>query len=203
MPPASPRRVRELTEEEVADLRSELRSLLDETDWEIRTLNEALGFDTKSSALRNIMNDKTGKVSTTRVRYDALKKIRDENLPPGVVLVSENQPRSQKRNRKTPANSVREGRRGRPSTRKEAAPPEEDTAVRASRITLPRSSSGLVFKMGDTEFTATEIEDGTWAVTLKTHCTSLQMAALAEQALADGLKLPLTEDDAFDLISAE
>ncbi|MES2460220.1 MAG: hypothetical protein V4671_06535 [Armatimonadota bacterium] len=205
MPPL-PTRVRELTDEQVADLRENLRFLLNEGDWSVRDLNEALGFDIKSNALRNILNDKTGKASTTRVRYEALKRIREEDLAPGVVLVEGQQPRSRQRQRSTAETTRGSGagtRRGRHSRNEITLEPMSSVSVSVGGQAIADASSALVFKMGGTEFSATQQEGGDWQVILKTTCSAAQMVALAEQVMADGLNLSLSRLNTVDLISAE
>ncbi len=205
MPPL-PTRVRELTDEQVVDLRENLRFLLKEGGWSVRDLNEALGFDLKSNALRNILNDKTGKASTTRVRYEALKRIRDEELEPGVVLVDDEQPRSRQRQRgkpeplRGPATGARRARRSRNEVTLE---PVDPVSVTLGGQAIAGASSALVFKMGGTEFSATQQEGGDWQVVLKTACSATQMVALAELVMADGLNLSLARFSTTDLISAE
>lgn len=205
MPP-QPTRVRELTDEQVADLRENLRFLLKEGGWSVRDLNQALGFDTKSNALRNILNDKTGKASTTRVRYEALKRIREEQLEPGIVLVEDDQPRSRQRQRNKP--EVSRGaatgtRRGRHARNEVTLEPADSVSITVGGMAISDASSALVFKMGGTEFSATQQEGGDWKVILKTSCSATQMVALAEQVMADGLNLSLARLNTIDLISAE
>jgi hypothetical protein len=205
MPPL-PTRVRELTDDQVVDLRENLRFLLKEGGWSVRDLNQALGFDIKSNALRNILNDKTGKASTTRIRYEALKRIRQEELAPGVVLVEDEQPRSRQRQRNKP--EVLRGaavgtRRGRHSRNEVTLEPVEAVSVTVGGQSVAEASSALVFKMGGTEFSATQQEGGEWQVVLKTSCSATQMVALAEQVMADGLNLSLARFNTVDLVSAE
>jgi hypothetical protein len=160
----------------------------------------------KSNALRNILNDKTGKASTTRVRYEALKRIREEGLAPGVILVEEEQPRSRQRQRskadvgRGPASGARRGRYSRNEVTLE---PSDIVSVTVGGQAIAAASSALVFKMGGTEFSATQQEGGDWQVTLKTSCSAAQMVALAEQVMADGLNLSLARLNTVDLISAE
>ncbi|MBC8102136.1 MAG: hypothetical protein H7Z41_06060, partial [Cytophagales bacterium] len=68
---------------------------------------------------------------------------------------------------------------------------------------IPDTSSALVFKMGGTEFSATQQDDGAWQVVLKSTCTAAQMVALAEQVMAEGLNLSLSRFTSADLTSAE
>ncbi|MBC8103455.1 MAG: hypothetical protein H7Z41_12830 [Cytophagales bacterium] len=210
MPP-TPTRVRELSDEQVTDLREDLRFLTKEQGWSVRDLNQALGFDLKSNALRNILNDKTGKASTTRVRYDALKRIREEQLEPGVTLVEGEQPRSRQRQRNEPAapsargtnTGNRRGRRARSEAAEVTLEPIELPGSLVAGLAIPDTSSALVFKMGGTEFSATQQDDGAWQVVLKSTCTAAQMVALAEQVMAEGLNLSLSRFTSADLTSAE
>lgn len=205
MPPL-PTRVRELTDEQVTDLRENLRFLLKEGGWSVRDLNTALGFDIKSNALRNILNDKTGKASTTRIRYEALKQIRAEQLEPGVVLVEDEQPRSRQRQRNKPEilrGTTLGARRGRSSRNEVNLEPIDAVAVTVGGMAIAEASSALIFKMGGTEFSATQQEGGDWQVVLKTSCSASQMVALAEQVMAEGLNLSLARFNTVDLISAE
>lgn len=206
MPPL-PTRVRELTDEQVVDLRENLRFLLKEGGWSVRELNEALGFDLKSNALRNILNDKTGKASTTRVRYEALKRIRTEEIEPGIVLVESAQRRSRQRQRGKPevprgaATGVRRARSARSEVTLE--PIMDSVSVTVGGQAIAEASSALIFKMGTTEFSATQQEGGDWQVVLKTSCSAAQMVTLAEQVMADGLNLSLARFNTVDLISVE
>ena len=205
MPPL-PTRVRELTDEQVVELRENLRFVLKESGWSVRDLNQALGFDIKSNALRNILNDKTGKASTTRVRYEALKRIREEEIEPGIVLVEGGQPRSRQRQRnkaEVSRGSSPTVRRARSARSEVTLEPVDPIGVTFGGPAVADASSALVFKMGGTEFSATQQEGGDWQVVLKTSCSASQMVALAELVMAEGLNLSLSRFNTVDFISAE
>lgn len=197
-----PKRVRELSDDEIQDLKTDLRWLLSEGGWNFRGLSQALGFAPTANALRNILYDKTGRLGTTRARYEAAKRLRAESLPPGTVLieakpVAEDEPQRGRRGRRsktvpTEANGADDAaaataasprtRRGRNSTRTAAG-------GAASLASLAISSPALLFKFGATEFSAEQQDDGTWRVVITANCSSEQMATWAKQVMDDGLHL--------------
>jgi hypothetical protein len=81
--------------------------------------------------------------------------------------------------------------------------PVDTVSVTLGGQAIAGASSALVFKMGGTEFSATQGEGGDWQVVLKTACSAAQMVALAELVMADGLNLSLARFSTTDLISAE
>ena len=193
-------RARELSPEQVEEMRADLRFLVAEGGWKYRSLNEALGFPAASGMLRNIVYDKSGRASTTRARYDALRRIREEGLAPGVVLVEAAPPKPPKRGSK-PAASDKKGRgssrRGKAATNDDMPfADEESTALDApvaASFTLTESSfagdaaPALVFQMNGTDFSARQQSDGQWRVTLSATCSTDQMMTWTRQILSDHL----------------
>jgi hypothetical protein len=194
---AGPRgRVRELTPQEVDSLREDLRYLMSESGWKLRDLNRALGFNETSGMLRNILYDKNNKVSTSRARYDAIKRIRDENLKPGIILVQ-------------PAPAAAAPARGRRGRRGAAPEPvelngdggaDEGATTRRRRATASKSATEIISEMaggapvvllkaGATEFSAQQQADGTWRVSLTASCSTDQMSAWARQVMTEQLAL--------------
>jgi hypothetical protein len=175
-------RVRELTDDELRDVKSDLQWLTKEGGWSVRALNEALGFQPASNMLRNMMYDTGTKFSTTRARYDAIKRIRAENLKPGVTLIAETtKPRKNKEAPVPPP--VEEAPRRR--TRRTRA--EIEAANAAVTVEASPAVPSLTFNMGETRIEATQQEDGNWRVSLSAICTTEQMLAWTQQVLAGQL----------------
>jgi hypothetical protein len=182
-------RVRELTDEELQDVKNDLRWLLNEGGWSVRNLNEALGFQSTSNMLRNMMYDTGTKFSTTRARYDAIKRIRAENLKPGVTLIAETtKPRKSKTEATPPP--VEEAPRRR--TRRTRA--EMEAANAAAAVDATPAVPALTFNMGETRIEARQQEDGNWRVALAAICTTEQMLAWTQQVLAGQLSAGTTLD---------
>jgi hypothetical protein len=175
-------KVRELTDNEVQDVKNDLRWLINDGGWSVRALNEALGFQPNSNMLRNMMYDSGTKFSTTRARYEAIKRIRSEGLKPGVTLIAETtKPRKSKVAAAPPPVAEAPRRRGR-RTRAE---------IEAANGVGPAGGAAAVpalsFRMGETRIEAKQQEDGTWRVALTATCTTEQMLAWTQQVMSGQL----------------
>jgi hypothetical protein len=176
-------KIRELTDEELSDMKSDLRWLIDEGGWSYRALNQALGFQLTSNMLRNITGDAGNKFSTTRARYNAVKRIREESLKPGITLITETTSLRKKKGAAAPAPESDAPRRGR-----------RPRAASEDGIPATPAPNGLSFKMSGTEFSALPQEDGSWRVVLTTNCTTAQMLAWTQQVLSGQLTAVSSED---------
>jgi hypothetical protein len=173
-------RVRELTDDELQDVKNDLRYLINEGGWSVRSLNEALGFQPSSNMLRNMMYDQGNKFSTTRSRFDAIKRIRAEGLQPGVTLISETTRPRKGKNAPPPVEETprRRGRRTRA---------EIEAANAADAASQTPAAPALSFRMGETRIEAKQQDDGTWRVALTAVCSTEQMLTWTQQVMAGQL----------------
>ncbi len=196
MSPSPKGRARELSLDDVEKMKTDLRFLLHEAGWTHRGLNAALGYPATSGMLRNILYDKSGKASTTRARFEAVKRIREEQLAPGVVLIEAAPPKPAKRGAKTAATPAKNGR-GR-SRRRDAdglndffvdnePAAQTETAAPSPVATLASDAPALHFHMNETDFTARQISDGQWQVTFTAVCSTEQMMLWNRQVVSDYL----------------
>ena len=184
-------KVRELTDDEVQDVKNDLRWLINDGGWSVRALNEALGFQPNSNMLRNMMYDSGTKFSTTRARYEAIKRIRSEGLQPGVTLIAETT-KPRKRAATPPAAEElprRRGRRPRGESGSNGSAPTPDTP----------SVPALSFNIGETRFQAKQQEDGNWRIALTTTCSTAQMLAWTQQVMSGQLTAPADATDSHPL----
>jgi len=197
--PRRGRRVREVSAEEMDGFRDDLRYLIDRTDWSVADLNIALGLPRKSGALRNILYDKNNRVGTTRARYEALRRIRAEDMSPGVTLLdppAEPEPPKRRGRGAAAAGAAANGTgsrgTGRGGRRRTAAAltldAEETTTNGGDALAAAIGDSpAVVLHMGDTRFTARQQSDGSWQVTLSATCTTEQVAAWTRRVLNESI----------------
>lgn len=184
------RRVREVSAEEMNGFRDDLRYLIDQTDWSVAELNLALGLPRKSGALRNILYDKNNRVGTTRARYDALRRIRAEDLTPGIKLLDapeEDAPKRRGGGRNNNGAAAATNGRGPRRPRRSALSLEEAAPADPIEVAASGDTPAVVLNMGGTRFTARQQGDGTWLVNLSATCTSEQLASWTRRVLNDGL----------------
>lgn len=186
-------------------MRADLRFLIHEGGWTYRGLNAALGFPPTSTMLRSIAYDKTNKASTTRARFDALRRIRDEGLAPGVVLVEAAPPKPGTSGAKNAPNKSERGGSGSGRSRRATQKADSQTdgdaetpiaVAPAGDDTGPDAPAAvLTFAMNGTEFSARQQADGQWRVTLSATCSTAQMMAWNQQILSDQLAAATTTPD--------
>ena len=190
MSPTPKGRARELSLDDVQEMRTDLKFLIQEGGWTHRSLNEALGYPAKSGMLRNILYDKSGKASTTRARFDAVKRIREEGLAPGVVLIEAAPPKPTKRGAKAAASPAISGRgRSRRRDEDDLNTPfaDDEPAAQTEPAAASPDAPALHFHMNETDFTARQVSDGQWQVTFTAVCSTEQMMSWTRQIVSDYL----------------